>query len=185
MGSRLTRRHFLYMSGLAATATVAACGAAPVQQPTAEPAPSQATEPAPEATAAPPEATTAPTAGTGKYSEAPELAAKVAAGELPPVDERLPLEPLVIEPVSEIGQYGGVWRQLHMGSADVAQNSYKTAEYWGKFNPEGVIVPNIAKGWEFSEDGKSLTIYMREGMKWSDGAPFTADDVMFWYNDII
>jgi peptide/nickel transport system substrate-binding protein len=185
MVSRLTRRHFLYVSGVAATAAVSACGGAAPAPTTAPVAAPEATAAPAEATAAPAEATAAPAAGSGKYSEAPELAAKVATGELPPVDERLPLEPLVIEPVSEVGQYGGVWRQLHMGTTDVMQNNYKTAEFWGKFNPDGIIEPNVAKGWEFSEDGKSLTIYMREGMKWSDGEPFTADDVMFWYNDII
>ena len=47
--------------------------------------------------------------GQGMYNEAPALAEMVAAGELPPVDERLPAEPLVIEPVEEVGQYGGTW----------------------------------------------------------------------------
>ena len=43
----------------------------------------------------------------GKYFESPMLKAKVAAGKLPAVDERLPEEPLVVEPVEEIGQHGG------------------------------------------------------------------------------
>jgi hypothetical protein len=46
------------------------------------------------------------------YNEAPILAERVAAGELPPVEERLPAEPLVIEPVEQIGEYGGTWRML-------------------------------------------------------------------------
>ncbi len=179
MSSKLSRRRFVYVSGVAVAAGVAtACGGGPAPvEPTAAPA----------ATTAPaaPAATAAPAEPASKYSEAPDLAAKVAAGELPPVDERLPLEPLVLTPVYEVGKYGGVWHQLHMGTTDLWQNNYKTAEYLGKFNPDGLIEPNVAKGWEFSEDGKSITIYLREGMKWSDGAPFTADDVMFWYNDIV
>ena len=126
-----------------------------------------------------------PAAPESKYSEAPDLAAKVAAGELPPVDERLPLEPLVLTPVFEVGKYGGVWRQLHMGTTDAFQNYYKTYEFAGKFNPDGIIEPNVAKSWEFSEDGTSVTIFLREGMKWSDGAPFTTADVSFWWNDIV
>ncbi len=180
MSDRLSRRRFLYISGLAATATAAAaCGATPAPVATTAP---------PEATTAPAEATvatTAPEAPASKYSEAPDLAAMVEAGTLPPVDERLPMEPLVLTPVYEVGQYGGIWHQLHMGSTDVWQNNYKTAEFLGKFDPDGAIVPNIAKGWEFSEDGTSITIFLREGMKWSDGAPFTTDDVMFWYNDVV
>ena len=46
------------------------------------------------------------------------------------------------------------------------------------------VVPNVAKGWETSADGRRTTLYLRKGMKWSDGAPFTADDFMFWYEDI-
>ncbi|NPV06981.1 MAG: ABC transporter substrate-binding protein [Anaerolineae bacterium] len=184
MRKRLTRRKFLYVSGVAASVTVAAC--APTMAPEPTTAPAQATAAPTEApTTAPAEATALPATPASKYSEAPELAALVAEGKLPPVDERLPKEPLVVEVVEEIGQYGGVWRQLHMGTTDLWQNYYKTAEFLGKFNPEGVIVPNVAKGWEFSDDGKTITIYLREGMKWSDGAPFTTDDVMFWYEDII
>ena len=44
--------------------------------------------------------------------------------------------------------------------------------------------PKRCQAWETAPDGKSITLYLREGMKWSDGKPFTADDVLFWYNDI-
>ena len=46
------------------------------------------------------------------------------------------------------------------------------------------IVPNVASSCEVSEDARSYTFHLRQGMKWSDGEPFTADDVMFWYQDI-
>jgi len=46
------------------------------------------------------------------YREAPMLAAKVAAGELPPVEERLPKNPLVLEPIEGIGKYGGTLRAM-------------------------------------------------------------------------
>jgi len=52
-------------------------------------------------------------------------------------------------------------------------------------SPAGDIIPNVAKGWEISEDRKTITLFLREGLRWSDGAPFTADDVLFWWNDII
>ena len=41
------------------------------------------------------------------------------------------------------------------------------------------------KDWKFSKDGKSITFFLRKGMKWSDGAPFTADDFVFCWNDIL
>ena len=46
-------------------------------------------------------------------------------------------------------------------------------------------LPNIAKSWEWSEDGKQLTMNLIKGAKWSDGEPFTADDVMFTWEDIV
>ena len=46
-------------------------------------------------------------------------------------------------------------------------------------------IPNLAKSWEWSEDGTQLTMHLIEGAKWSDGAPFTADDVIFTWEDLI
>ena len=51
--------------------------------------------------------------------------------------------------------------------------------------PDGSKVgPNIAKRYEWSEDLKTFTIYLREGAKWSNGTPFTADDITFQFNDV-
>ncbi len=54
-----------------------------------------------------------------KLSEAPMLAERVKAGTLPPVEQRVPDEPLVIKPVHEIGRYGGIWRRGFTGPGDV------------------------------------------------------------------
>ena len=62
----------------------------------------------------------APTAAverTGKYGEAPQLAAMVKAGSLPPVEERLPENPLVVPVVDGIGKYGGTWRLVECAQA--------------------------------------------------------------------
>lgn len=124
-----------------------------------------------------------------KFNEAPMLMVKVAVGELPSVGERLPEEPIVIKPLEEIGQYGGTL-YFHVAGTGVGLGGDSPAV----IGREGVlglasdyitVVPNIATGWEFSKDGKSLTLYLRKGIKWSDGAPFTADDFLFWYEDII
>jgi len=124
-----------------------------------------------------------------KFSEAPMLKVKVAAGELPPVEERLPEDIAVIEPLEEIGQYEGT---VYSTSSvlDVATEFFLLNGGSGitvlHLAPDcTTIIPNIAKGWDMAEDGKSLVLYLRKGMKWSDGAPFTADDIMFWYEDII
>ena len=118
-----------------------------------------------------------------KYNEAPMLRVKVAAGELPPVEERLPEEPLVVEVVEEIGQYGGTLHEAYPGPRHYEELEM-AAERMLRIT-EGGVAPNIAKDYKFSEDGKVLTLYLRKGMRWSDGAPFTADDIMFWYEDVL
>ncbi len=121
-----------------------------------------------------------------EFSEAPSLRIKVAAGELPPVEERLPKEPVVIEPVEEIGQYGGTWTQCMTSSYHIGLVinvfSYEVPVCWNRGMTE--IVPNVFKSWETSEDGRAFTFHLRKGMKWSDGYPFTAEDIRFWYEDI-
>jgi peptide/nickel transport system substrate-binding protein len=49
----------------------------------------------------------------------------------------------------------------------------------------GALVPDLAKSWEISDDSLVITFHLREGLKWSDGEPITADDVVFTYNDVI
>lgn len=120
------------------------------------------------------------------FGESPDLAALVAAGDLPPVEERLPKQPLVLQTLEEIGTYGGTWRTAFTGPGDseagnrvMASDRVLSWDYTGS-----TLVPSVARDWEISEDGKQTTIYLREGMKWSNGDPFTADDFVFWYEDI-
>lgn len=121
-----------------------------------------------------------------EYKEAPELAKLVEEGKLPTVAERLPKNPLVVEPVEKIGQYGGDWRLGHVGTHLTHMSRYMGYENLIRWSPgwKGII-PNLAEKWEASEDAKEYTFYLREGVKWSDGAPFTADDILFWYEDIL
>ena len=49
----------------------------------------------------------------------------------------------------------------------------------------GALVPDLAKSWEISDDSLVITFHLRQGLKWSDGEPITADDVVFSYNDVI
>ncbi|PYM96175.1 MAG: hypothetical protein DME04_02700 [Candidatus Rokuibacteriota bacterium] len=121
-----------------------------------------------------------------KFQEAPMLAEQVKAGKLPPVEKRLPSDPLVVPVVERAGQYGGVWRRAFLGPADA--NNYVRVVYDAlvRFSPDGAkIEPKIAAGWESSRDFRSWTIKLRQGARWSDGAPFTADDILFWYQDVL
>lgn len=120
------------------------------------------------------------------FHEAPSLSRLVTRGELPPVDERLPREPLVLKPIEQIGKHGGTWKNVGMGAKDQLGPWYFMRETLIAWSLDGShFVPNIAKAWEASEDATAFTFYLREGMKWSDGAPFTADDFIFWYEDIV
>lgn len=119
-------------------------------------------------------------------AEAPMLAEEVAAGTLPALADRLPVasDLLVIDPVHEIGKYGGIWRRGFTGPAD-GQNGHRVAGgdrllFW-KSDGFPEMVPNVAKGWEVSEDGTEITVFLREGAKWSDGSPLTTADYMFWF----
>ena len=121
-----------------------------------------------------------------KYNEAPMLKELVKAGKLPPVEKRLPEEPLVIEAYEEIGQYGGTVRMMMPSVLDwgePTESNFENLFFFDRNFEE--IVPNVAKKWEFSEGRKVLTVYLRKGMRWSDGAPFTADDMVFTYDDIV
>ena len=119
-----------------------------------------------------------------KFNEAPMLRVKVAAGELPPVEKRLPEEPLVIVPVEEIGRYGGTWHRAWLGPADKWGPEKVTAEGLLRYSPDGTkVLPNLVKSWKVSDDARVFTFYLRKGVKWSDGVPFTADDILFYYED--
>ena len=92
--------------------------------------------------------------GTYKaYNEAPMLAEMVAAGTLPPVDERLPDNPLIENVVEEIGQYGGTWRRGFLGPADMNNHTRVVYNALVRYAPDGSeVIPHIAKGWESNDD---------------------------------
>ena len=116
------------------------------------------------------------------FNEAPTLAAMVASGELPPVDERLPEEPLVIQTTDSIGKYGGTLRSAWVGNPNLAGLVHSSLLYHD--TEGGTAIPWVAKDYTVSNGGKTFTFFLRKGMKWSDGAPLTADDIIFWYEDI-
>lgn len=120
-------------------------------------------------------------------NQAPALQALVDAGELPALEERLPQNPYVMEVVESIGQYGGTWRRAILGGGD-QHNILRSIGYHNlvRWNRDWTAVePLVAESFEISEDARTFTFKLREGHKWSDGTPFTADDVMFWYEDVL
>lgn len=122
------------------------------------------------------------------WEEAPMLAEQVAAGNLPPVDERLPADPMVLGVLDEVGVYGGTLRRAILGGGDqhniVRLISNENLVRWSA--DWTTIEPNIARSWTVSDDATTFTFELIEGIRWSDGEPFTADDIMFWaevFND--
>ena len=208
----LTRRVFVRIFGIGGgAALLAACGpqvpspAAPTTAPAAPKQPAPTTAPAaPTTAAATPQpaaaATTAPQAAASgnlplvitdpaktpkQFKEAPMLADLVKAGKLPPVEQRVPAEPLVLQPTNEIGKYGGNWRMAFTGPADKQNMERHNHDHLVYFDAKvETVVPNVAKGWDIQDGGKTIIFKLRKGMKWSDGQPFTSDDILFWYEDL-
>ena len=121
------------------------------------------------------------------FNENPMFAEKVKKGELPPVEERLPKEPFVVTPYDEIGKYGGTLRGISIsyesGTSEIMAWRHVNMV---RFDDDcSTIVPNVAKEWRWNDDFTEILFRLREGHRWSDGEPFTVDDVVFWMDDII
>lgn len=167
------------MGAVIVSLVLAACAAPPPAEPATE-APAAAAAAA--ATVAPVAPTEAPAAEiVSMYKEAPMLAELVKAGKLPPVDERLPEQPFVREVISEVGTYGG---SFNVFSIDMFPWNDLTEEPTRGVFPltmdfEGKFLPDFALGFEPSQDHKTFTLFLRPGMKWSNGDPFTSADFVF------
>ncbi len=158
---------------LAFSMLMTACSGAPAPEAAEEPAAAEA-----------PAEDSAAMEGDGA-KEAPMLQEMVAAGDLPPLEERIPAEPLIIEPYGEIGKYGGTWHRFdtdrngnHLG---IAMQGHSPVQWLRDgLDKRG----GLAKGWESNDDKTEWTLFFREGTKWSDGEPFTVDDILFWWEDM-
>ncbi len=154
------------------------------------------------ATPLPPTATPKP---TFKLTEAPMLADMVKQGRLPPLTERIPATPFINNTAPDIGKYSAVCTLPHESTLDIPVNFWITGEYsrtthiWNEsltqfgadethteIGASGTttIEPNLAESWTWSADGKEITFNLRKGVRWSDGEPFTVDDILFTWNDV-
>jgi peptide/nickel transport system substrate-binding protein len=107
-------------------------------------------------------------------------------GDLPPLAERIPEDALIVAPYDNIGKYGGTLDVMsnatEAGTSDfLAIRHVNLVRYSDDLQ---TIVPNIAKDWEWNDDFTQLTFFLRKGHKWSDGAPFGARDVKYWYDNL-
>ena len=127
---------------------------------------------------------------TLELSENPDIAAlntRIRGNpDMPALAGRLPSEPLVVAPYDAIGSYGGVFNALsnatEAGTSDfMSVRHVNLVRYADDLT---TIVPNVAKSWSWNDDFTQLTFVLREGHKWSDGQPFGAADVEFWYENL-
>ncbi len=120
-------------------------------------------------------------------NENPLFADQVKAGNLSPVAERVPEDALVYMPYDDCGKYGGMLRglskALESGTSEIL--SWRHVNLVRLGDDLQTLVPNVAKSWQWNDDFSSITITLRKGHKWSDGAPFTSDDIVFYIDDII
>ncbi len=122
-----------------------------------------------------------------ELSEAPDLAAAVAAGDLPAVRERVPDPPAVAALDAEgqsLGEHGGTLTILMGRQKDIRMMMvYGYARLVG-YDPNLELVADIVERIEVV-DRKSFTFHLRKNHKWSDGHPFTAEDFRYNFEDII
>ncbi len=192
--ARKTLFILIILSAVLSACSQPAPAPAPTQPPAVAPAPAQPTAAPAEPTAAPAVPTSfvqkeatitpAPTVAASKYKEAPMLAEQVKGGKLPPVDQRLPLDPMVVQPVDSVGKYGGTWHEVATSASisNIRMDIYDPPIRWAA--DYSGYEPNMITKWEYSDGGKTVTFTWRQGMKWSDGQPFTMDDLKFWWEDL-
>ena len=117
-----------------------------------------------------------------EFKETPYFAEAIAKGELPPVADRLPKDPAVAR-FETTGKPGGT---LHMLMATPKDTKMMVVYGYARlvaYDASLHLVPDILQSFEV-KDGRVFTLHLREGMKWSDGKPFTAADFEFWFKDV-
>ncbi|MGW6276059.1 ABC transporter substrate-binding protein [Kribbella sp. NPDC055071] len=117
--------------------------------------------------------------------ESPMLAALVQQGKLPPLAERLPKNPAVVHPLTKTGAFGGTFRKAHVEPADAFPMRSYGRSCLAEWNLETTgPQPGLAESWDIENGGRRYVFHLRQGVKWSDGKPFTTDDLMFVYQHV-
>ena len=106
--------------------------------------------------------------------------------KLQPMDQRIPEDALVVVPYDSIGKYGGTFDMIS-NATEAGTSDFLAIRHVNlvRFSDDlTTIVPNVAKGWKWNSDFTQLTFFLRKGHKWSDGQPFGAKDVKYWYDNL-
>ena len=121
------------------------------------------------------------------YSSPPFLKDLESSGSIPQVEDRLPKNPYIQEVHESIGTYGGTWKYSWTGRDDKWGIAKLGEEFLLMLSPDGNgdVVLNLVEDFNISSDSKTFTFTLREGLKWSDGMPFTTSDIMFYWQHIM
>ena len=119
------------------------------------------------------------------FKESPQVEQLVNEGKLPPLEQRLPKQPAVVTPVDRPGTYGGIWRRAYTGLSDLVGARRILYDPLVRWSTDYKVVPNLAYKWEIDQEGRVFIFYLIPGVRWSDGHPFTADDILFYMEDIV
>jgi peptide/nickel transport system substrate-binding protein len=189
---QINRREFLRVSALAAAGAVLASCAKQTEAivadtkvpvvPTEALPPTATEKPAVKPTDAP---TATPLPPPPAYTESPMLAAMVTAGTLPPVEERLPENPMVFPVLEMVGKHGGIARRGFKGVSDRWGPTKLGDRGFAWFDKNLVNRPRFCESWTVNADGSEWVFKMRKGTKWSDGTPWSTADTVWWYENIV
>jgi peptide/nickel transport system substrate-binding protein len=119
------------------------------------------------------------------FAETPSLAPRVTKGELPPVAERLPKTPIVVDLPAKgraIGHPGGQIVSLVARARDIRYLSASSYARLVGYDQALHLRPDILEKAD-DEAGKVFTFTLREGHKWSDGHPFTTEDFRYYWEE--
>ena len=172
----LSRREFLRLTAVA-TAGSLAMGTDIITGLTGNPAAGGLTENHPERPAS--------LASPQAYKEAPMLAALVQQGRLPPVEERLPTTPCVIPVLHQTGKYDSVMNRAFKGLSDRWGPTKMINHQFVWYDKDLNLIPHLCESWNVNADASEWTFYLRAGTHWSDGVAFTADDIVWWYHNVL
>lgn len=114
--------------------------------------------------------------------ETPEFAEQVASGALPPVAQRVPSEPALAD-LETIGRPGGELRMLMASPKDTRLMVVYGYARLVSYTPALALEPDMLESVDV-QGGRSFTLRLRAGHKWSDGQPFTAEDFRYWFEDV-
>ena len=120
------------------------------------------------------------------YGEPPFLAERVAKGELPPVAERVPATPIVVDLAAKnrkLGTPGGDIVSLVARARDIRYMSANTYARLVGYDEALELRPDLVERVDASE-ARVFTFVLREGHRWSDGQPFTSEDFRYFWEDV-